>query len=69
MSRSIQIQQRFLSERQTVQFAGASRSTLRRWESAGLFPKRKRLGPGRIGWDRRELEEWAESRTEADLGQ
>lgn len=36
--------------------------TLWRWERAGLFPKRTRLGPRIVAWNREEVEEWEAER-------
>ena len=56
----MEMEQRFLSAKETARYAGISRSTLFRWEQSGRFPPRRRLGPGRVAWDRVELEAWAE---------
>jgi prophage regulatory protein len=49
----------FLSEKKVRDLAGApSRSTLRRWEHLGIFPRRRKLGPNRVGWLQVEVEEW-----------
>ena len=53
---------RFLDLVRTAHFAGCSPSTVLRWEKAGTFPRRRRLGPNRVAWDIRELEEWAAER-------
>jgi prophage regulatory protein len=56
------IQRRFLSLREAAAWVGVGRSTLLRWEAAGDFPRRVRLGPNRVGWDVRDLETWASDR-------
>ena len=56
------IQRRFLSLKDAAAWVGIGRSTLLRWEAAGDFPRRMRLGPARVGWDVRDLEAWADSR-------
>lgn len=33
-----------------------------RLEQAGQFPKRVRLGPNRVGWSERELQQWITAR-------
>ena len=53
---------RFLNERQMTSLIGVHRATLRRWEAAGIFPKRKKLGPGRIGWSEDAYKKWAQTR-------
>ena len=40
----------------------ASRSTIRRWEKKGEFPRRRRLGPNSVGWVREEVEDWIRNR-------
>ena len=35
---------------------GVSAPTIWRWEKAGIFPKRKRLGPNTVAWDNDELD-------------
>lgn len=55
-------QPRFLSLGEATAFAGISKSTLQRYEKAGTFPARRRLGPGRVAWVVSELEEWAQER-------
>ena len=39
-----------------------ARSTMYDWISKGLFPRPYQLGPGRVGWLRRELAAWERSR-------
>jgi prophage regulatory protein len=56
------IPRRFLSLPEVVEWAGISRSSLLRYEAQGHFPPRVRLGPGRIGWDVKDLEAWADQR-------
>ena len=51
-----------------ILLGGVARSTLRRWESVGLFPRRVVLSrspdgrAGRIAWRRDEVLAWLESR-------
>ena len=45
-----------------------SRSQIARLEKAGVFPKRVRLGPKRIGWLASEIEDWIFERAEARNG-
>ncbi len=35
---------------------GVSASTIWRWETKGIFPKRKQLGSNVVGWDDDELD-------------
>jgi prophage regulatory protein len=37
-------------------------SHLARLEAVGLFPKRIRLGPARVGWSLREVTEWIKTK-------
>ena len=53
---------RFLDLMRTAHFVGCLPSTVLRWEKACTFPRRRRLGPNRVGWDIRELEAWASER-------
>jgi prophage regulatory protein len=39
--------------------------TIWRWEKAGKFPARRRLGPNIVGWLESEVDEWIASRTVA----
>ena len=42
-----------------------SRSHVDRLEKAGQFPKRIKIGPGRIVWSSREVLDWIESKRSA----
>lgn len=53
---------RFLDLVRTAHFIGCSPSTVLRWEKAGTFPRRRRLGPNRVAWDINDLEAWAAER-------
>jgi prophage regulatory protein len=44
---------------------GVSYTTVWRLERAGLFPKRKRLSAGAVGWLQSDLNAWLESRATA----
>lgn len=45
-----------------MQFAGVkSRQTMLTWERKGLFPKRVKLQPGRVGYRWADLYEWSAS--------
>ena len=61
-STGVSVEKQFLPLREVVSFCGASQSTILRWEAAGDFPRRRRLGPNRVAWLREELEEWIASR-------
>lgn len=44
---------------------GFAATTARRLENQGLFPRRRQLAPGRVGWFIEDLREWARSRPDA----
>jgi len=50
---------RFLRLPEVAQWAGVSPSTIARWEAAGEFPPRRRLGRNVIAWSISELDAWA----------
>lgn len=49
------------------ELTGASRTTLWRWERAGLWPRRVQLGPRGVGWLRREVEQHLQTRPRSRL--
>jgi len=51
-------QDRFLREPEVLKLVGVSRMTLRRWEEAGLFPKRYKIGPNTVAWKESEVLQW-----------
>jgi prophage regulatory protein len=53
---------RLLTEAQVLGLVPISRVTLWRWEAAGEFPKRVRLGEARVGWPENEVSAWIRSR-------
>ncbi len=59
---TIQMQNRILSEKTVCKQLGVSRVTLWRWENAGHMPRRRQIGPRRVGWLESELEAWLTSR-------
>ena len=54
----------FIRWKELQELTGLSRSTVLRWEEAGKFPKRKKLGPRVIAWSREEVETWIAARSE-----
>ena len=40
-------------------------TTLWRWERAGRFPRRLKLGPAAVGWFEDEVEAWLDARERA----
>jgi prophage regulatory protein len=45
-----------------VQRTGLSRTTVWRLERRGLFPARRQISPGTIGWIATEVEDWINRR-------
>lgn len=45
---------------------GLSRASIWRYERAGNFPKRRRIGAHLVGWISHEVNEWIESRPAVD---
>ncbi len=45
---------------------GLGRTTIWRLEKDGRFPKRRQLSDRRVGWLRKDVEEWAENRAEKE---
>ncbi len=41
---------------------GLARSTIYLYVKQGLFPRQRRLGPGRVGWRASEVRNWITSR-------
>jgi len=41
---------------------GLARSTIYAYVKQGLFPRQRRLGPGRVGWRASEVRNWIASR-------
>jgi prophage regulatory protein len=51
-----------LKKAEVVKVVGLGYTTIWRLEKVGMFPARKRLSVGRVGWLRTEVEEWVEGR-------
>lgn len=56
-----------LPREQAAEYAGISVSTMCRHVRLGRFPKPRKVSTGRIGWLRREIDEWAEKLPVSDL--
>ena len=54
---------RFVREPEVVEKTALSRTTIWRMEKDDLFPKRRRISVGAVGWINHEIDEWIESRT------
>ena len=50
-----------LSIKQLTEVTGLSAVTVWRKEKKGEFPARRQLGPRRVGWLAREVEDWLEA--------
>lgn len=44
------------------EMVGVGRSTVYRWEAEGTFPRRRRVGPGVVGWLESEVLDWLANR-------
>jgi len=53
---------RFIRSKEIIQITGLSRTSIWRLEKAGMFPKRRQVSPGTIGWLLSEVNEWIQSR-------
>jgi prophage regulatory protein len=53
---------KLLSKRQVREIVLYSPAHIARLEKAGLFPKRVRLGQGRVGWIDSEVDGWVNAR-------
>lgn len=56
---------RILREPEVLQKAGIARTTLIRWEKAGKFPARVRIGERAVGWRLSEIQAWMANRPTA----
>jgi prophage regulatory protein len=45
---------------------GGGRTTIWRWEQAGIFPRRRKLSGRSVGWLLSEVEEWMRTRPHAE---
>lgn len=55
-------QNRILRRPEVSRLTGLSYSTIDRYEHAGSFPARVRLGQNAIGWHASEVEDWVRQR-------
>lgn len=55
-------QMRLLTTAEVVRMTSLSRYTIWRREAAGLFPRRRQLGGGRVGWVEDEVVQWIRGR-------
>jgi prophage regulatory protein len=59
--------ERLLPWHQLAEIVPYSRQHVARLERAGQFPRRVRVGPGRVAWRASEVQEWIESRRRGGL--
>ena len=57
--------EKFISKKEVCEAVGISQPTLWRWYTYGTFPKPVRLGPNRVAWVEREVDEWMAARCES----
>lgn len=53
---------RMVRSKEVVSLTGLSKTTLWRLEKEGMFPSRRQLSPGSVGWSLDEIEEWIKER-------
>lgn len=56
---------KFVRRSELVKKVGMSYSTIYRLERAGVFPVRRQLSPGAVGWLLSEVETWMDERDPA----
>lgn len=60
---------KFLNKRQVIAKVLYSSTHIDRLEKVGLFPKRYRLGPNRVGWLESEIDDWIRRKLEQHRSQ
>jgi len=53
---------RLMRIQEVVQVTGLSRMSIYRYEKAGVFPKRRRIGENSVRWLDSDVEDWMASR-------
>ena len=56
-----------LNQKQLTEITGLSAVTVWRREKIGEFPARRQLGPRRVGWIAREVEDWIDARPASEI--
>ena len=56
------MRRKIITIKEICQMLGKSRSTIWRWQKAGIFPPSVRLGPNSVGLFMDDLEAWLKSR-------
>jgi prophage regulatory protein len=59
--------QDIISKKMVIKMTSLGDRTIDRMEGKGLFPRRRQLTPGRVGWLTREIEEWIQQRGEGKM--
>ncbi len=59
---------KLIRRREMLQRTGIASSTQWRMEQAGLFPKRRKISAGLVGWIESELEQWIADRETVTVG-
>jgi len=59
---------RFYTVGEVEAITSLSRSTIYRRMAQGSFPKAVEISAGRVGWDKRSIDDWCEARLSADRG-
>jgi prophage regulatory protein len=57
-----EVRDRIVRQRELRERIPVDDSTIWRWEQAGKFPRRIRLGPNSIGWRESEIAQWLDDR-------
>ena len=57
---------RIMRQNEVAYELGICRTTLYKWIKAGRFPKPRRYGPNVIGWPEAVVDEWMDSRPDAE---
>lgn len=55
-------QRRILRLPEVESLTGYKRSSIYQMAKEGRFPQQKRIGPGAVGWDSREVEKWVDDK-------
>lgn len=58
---------RVIRDRECEKITGLCRTTRRRLEEKGLFPARRQITEGTIGWLQEEIEDWVRKRVRKNL--
>ena len=58
----------FIRRNQLKTVVGLAPSTVSRLEAAGLFPRRRRVGPGTVGWLYSEVKDFLEKQPQVGKG-